>query len=111
MRYPAFIRRIIFRRISRNPFLFKKYYGVAAVSSLSTVTGHRSWWGIPITAAPVCLMPTGLYKKVVLENGVAVEHDFISITMSMNHDIIDGAPATRFGKELVERLENGYGID
>lgn len=110
LKYPSFIRKRIFRYIDRNPFLFKKYYGTAAVSSLSFSFGNRAWWGIPISAAPLMLMPSGFYKKVVMEQGVPVEKQFMSLTVSMNHDTIDGAPAQRFLKEFVEKFENAYGL-
>jgi hypothetical protein len=28
-----------------------------------------------------------------------------------DHDVIDGAPATRFTRRLVELIESGYGLD
>jgi pyruvate/2-oxoglutarate dehydrogenase complex dihydrolipoamide acyltransferase (E2) component len=33
-----------------------------------------------------------------------------SVTISMDHDIIDGAPATRFASRLKELIESGYGL-
>jgi len=32
------------------------------------------------------------------------------MTISMDHDIIDGAPATRFALRLKELVENGFAI-
>jgi pyruvate/2-oxoglutarate dehydrogenase complex dihydrolipoamide acyltransferase (E2) component len=109
--YPAFIRRWMIRRISNDPFLFKKYYGNAAVSSLSISSGNRAWWGIPMTASTLCLMPAGIYKKVVMQDGVPVERDFMSFTFSFNHDVIDGAPASRFARDFMKRFEEGHGLD
>jgi pyruvate/2-oxoglutarate dehydrogenase complex dihydrolipoamide acyltransferase (E2) component len=28
-----------------------------------------------------------------------------------DHDVVDGAPATRFTRRLVELIESGYGLD
>lgn len=110
LKYPGFIRRWFFRRIDKNPFLFKKYCGTAAVSSLSIDMGTRAWWGIPISASPICIMPSGFYKRVVMENGIPVEKKFMSMTASLNHDIIDGAPAKRFINTFVQKLESAYGL-
>ena len=32
------------------------------------------------------------------------------MTVTMDHDVVDGAPATRFVARLVELLENSHGI-
>jgi hypothetical protein len=34
--------------------------------------------------------------------------EYLSMTISMHHDIIDGAPPTHFALRLKELLENGY---
>jgi 2-oxoacid dehydrogenases acyltransferase (catalytic domain) len=31
--------------------------------------------------------------------------------MSVDHDIVDGAPAARFTERLKELIESGYGLD
>lgn len=108
--YPGFIRRFLLWRIHRNPFLQKKYYGTAAVTSLNFFSGNKVWHGIPLVACPVCLLPAGTFKKVVMENGSPVERDFCSFTFTINHDVIDGSPATRFATEFIEKLESAYGL-
>ena len=37
--------------------------------------------------------------------------EILSLTVMFNHDIIDGGPATRFTRRLVELVECGYGLD
>jgi hypothetical protein len=34
----------------------------------------------------------------------------LSLTISFDHDIIDGAPAARFTERLKELIESGYGL-
>jgi pyruvate/2-oxoglutarate dehydrogenase complex dihydrolipoamide acyltransferase (E2) component len=34
----------------------------------------------------------------------------LSMTISLNHDIIDGAPAARFTKRFTDLIESGYGL-
>jgi pyruvate/2-oxoglutarate dehydrogenase complex dihydrolipoamide acyltransferase (E2) component len=34
-----------------------------------------------------------------------------NLTVSFDHDIVDGAPATRFVHRLVELIESGCGLD
>ncbi len=33
------------------------------------------------------------------------------LTVLFDHNVIDGAPATRFTRRLVELIESGYGLD
>jgi pyruvate/2-oxoglutarate dehydrogenase complex dihydrolipoamide acyltransferase (E2) component len=35
----------------------------------------------------------------------------LHLTLVFDHDVIDGAPAARFTKRLVELIESGYGLD
>jgi pyruvate/2-oxoglutarate dehydrogenase complex dihydrolipoamide acyltransferase (E2) component len=34
----------------------------------------------------------------------------LSLTVIFDHDVVDGAPAARFVKRLVELIEGGYGL-
>ena len=36
--------------------------------------------------------------------------EYLCLTLSFDHDIIDGAPAARFTQRLKEIIENGYGL-
>lgn len=110
LKYPSFIRRFLMKRIVNNPFLNKRYYGDVSVSSLSMNSNNRAWWGIPIGTNPLTIMPSGISKKVTLENGQPVEKEFLSMTVAMNHEIIDGAPAQRFFHDFALKFEQAYGL-
>ena len=36
--------------------------------------------------------------------------EYLCITLSFDHDLIDGAPAARFTGRLKELIESGYGL-
>jgi pyruvate/2-oxoglutarate dehydrogenase complex dihydrolipoamide acyltransferase (E2) component len=36
--------------------------------------------------------------------------DYLSLTISFDHEIIDGAPAARFTQRLKDLIESGYGL-
>ena len=38
-------------------------------------------------------------------------HEHLCLTLSFDHDIVDGAPAARFAQHLKELLESGYGLE
>jgi pyruvate/2-oxoglutarate dehydrogenase complex dihydrolipoamide acyltransferase (E2) component len=37
--------------------------------------------------------------------------EILNLTVSFDHDIVDGGPATRFVRRLVELIECGHGLD
>jgi pyruvate/2-oxoglutarate dehydrogenase complex dihydrolipoamide acyltransferase (E2) component len=44
-------------------------------------------------------------------NGRIAIREYLSMTISFDHDIIDGAPAARFTQRLKELIESGDGLD
>ena len=74
--------------------------------------GKGLGWGIP-SPTPHSLFLTlgGISQKTgVVEEHIALR-DSLSLTVSFDHDIIDGAPAARFTQRLKELIESGYGLD
>jgi pyruvate/2-oxoglutarate dehydrogenase complex dihydrolipoamide acyltransferase (E2) component len=49
-------------------------------------------------------------KPGVVEGQIAIR-EYHCMTLSFNHDLIDGAPAARFTERLKELIESGYGLD
>lgn len=59
--------------------------------------GRDVWgWGIP-PATPTTLMLTvgGIGEKQAVVDGHAAVREYLSLTISVDHDIVDGAPAAR----------------
>jgi len=44
-------------------------------------------------------------------DGRPLVREYLSLTMSVDHDLVDGAPAARFTQRLKELIESGYGLD
>ena len=40
-----------------------------------------------------------------------VNHEFLTITISFEHDIVDGAPAAGFISRFTEFIEKAYGLN
>jgi pyruvate/2-oxoglutarate dehydrogenase complex dihydrolipoamide acyltransferase (E2) component len=36
--------------------------------------------------------------------------EYLSVTVTFDHDIVDGAPAARFTQRLTDLIERGYGL-
>lgn len=102
---PRFLRRIIWRRIMRNPFLIKKYLGTIGITSLHTINAGE-FWGIPLSPLNLTLTFGGVYNKAVRVKDEYTEREFLSVTASVNHDLIDGASGKRFFKYIKRKVES-----
>jgi hypothetical protein len=110
VRLPGFVRRLFLRALFKHPPLLKEYYGTVLVSSVG-MFGIGSGWGIPVPNHTLQLTLGGVGEKPgVVEHRVAVRQ-YMSVTVSFDHDVVDGAPAARFMHRLKRAIERGYDPD
>jgi len=110
---PRFVRNlVVWRRLTRDPFLAKKMMGTVAVTSVGSIGKSSGYgWAIPIGIHPVvfALGSTARRPGVVGEE-IAIR-EYLSMTVLFDHDVTDGAPVIRFIQRLNELLERGHGLD
>lgn len=107
VRLPGFIRRMFFWILFSNPRLIKDYYGTVLVTSIG-MFGSGSGWGIPVPNHTLQLTLGGVGEKPgVVDHRVEVR-TYMSVTISFDHDIVDGAPVARFIQRLKKLVEKGY---
>lgn len=95
--------------MGRTPRIQKKYGGTVGVTSVG-MFGKGSGWGIPITEHTLDLTLGGIAEKPGVVDGQIAIREYLSITVSFDHDLIDGAPAARFTSRLKELIESGFGL-
>ncbi len=93
----------------RSPSVQKRYGGTVGVTAVG-MFGKGAGWGIPINDHTLDLTLGGIAKKPGVIDGHIAIREYLSITLSFNHDLIDGAPAARFTQRLKELIESGYGL-
>lgn len=108
---PKWIRRIIWRRIEKDPFLHKQHRGTVGLTNASGAASQRPGWLVPITPVTCGVSVGGIYEKVYLTKGIPETRRTLCLTVSVNHDIVDGAPAVRFGETFIQLIENAEGLD
>ena len=106
---PGFVRRLFLKILLKNPQLVKDYYGTVLVSSLG-MFGTGSGWGIPVPNHTLQITLGGIAKKPGIAADRIEIREYLSVTISVDHDIVDGAPAARFTQQLKELIEGGYGL-
>ena len=107
---PKFVRRLFWRALERSPHLTKRIAGTVGVTALG-MFGQGGFWGIPITTQTLLVTVGGIAERVRMIDGHPKAREFLSLTISFDHDIIDGAPAVRFTQRLKELIESAYGLE
>jgi pyruvate/2-oxoglutarate dehydrogenase complex dihydrolipoamide acyltransferase (E2) component len=108
---PRFARRLLIRQAKRFPALWTQIGGTVAVTAVGMFAKDLGGWGIPLTWNTLDVTVGSIARKPGLVDGQVAVREYLSITASFDHDVIDGAPAARFCVRLAELLESGYGLD
>lgn len=92
------------------PHVQKKVLGTVGLTAIG-MFGEGAGWGIP-PATPQTLYITvgGIGVKREVVDGSTAMREYLSLTISLDHEMIDGAPAARFTQRLKELIESGYGL-
>ncbi len=106
---PGFVRRLFYLALFKNPHMLKQYYGTVMLTAVG-MFGAGGGWAIPVPNHTLQLTLGGIAEKPCIMDHQIVAGEFLSITISFDHDIIDGAPAARFAQRLKELIESGYGL-
>lgn len=103
---PSFIRQFVFRWLDRSPVLMKKRAGTIMVTSVNMV-GKGAGWGMPVATHTLNVAIGGIAERVVAKKDQVENRQQICLTVSFDHDIVDGAPAARFIRDLKKSIEKG----
>jgi pyruvate/2-oxoglutarate dehydrogenase complex dihydrolipoamide acyltransferase (E2) component len=102
---PGFLLKSFIRLADRNIAMAKRY-GKVAVTAVGMFSTEAAWF-IPHGTATVLLTIGSINRKAVEIDGQFLSREHLCITVSFDHDIVDGAPATRFMSRLSELVKSG----
>jgi 2-oxoacid dehydrogenases acyltransferase (catalytic domain) len=102
MRIPRLIRRPTVQALARVPSAAARFGPAIGISSLGM---FGRGWGIPLS--PMTLMVTvgGITRRPAMERGSLVEREFLPLTLSFDHSVVDGAPAAHCASTFGATLE------
>lgn len=106
---PGFIRSLIWKCIIKNPLLTKRNMGTVMITSVGMM-GRVNGWVIPVSVHPLCFAVGSIVKKPGVVNDKIEVREYLYVTVLVDHDIIDGAPAVRALSRLTKLVESGYGL-
>jgi hypothetical protein len=88
---PTFLLHTFIRAESRNVRMAKRY-GVVGVTNVG-MFGDGPAWGVPLILSTVAVTVGGVASRPVMIEGGLEAREHLCLTISFDHDIIDGAPA------------------
>jgi len=71
--------------------------------------GSESAWGIPVSGYTLTLTIGGIAERPGVVSGQVVPREYLSVTVSADHEVVDGAPLARFGTRL-KLVESAAGL-
>lgn len=108
---PSFIRKFFIRLFMKNPRWMKNFGGTVVITSFG-MFARGGGWGLgmlPMHTLGIAL--GGIAEKPGVVDGHIEIREHLDLTVSVDHDIVDGAPAARFARRLIELIESGYSVE
>lgn len=103
---PRFLRKLVWSFARNDAHLFRELAGTVGVTSIGMYATGRIF-AVPITPMTLTLTIGAICSQPAISDGRVSERDLLQLTISADHDIIDGAPLLRFIETLKESLEHG----
>jgi pyruvate/2-oxoglutarate dehydrogenase complex dihydrolipoamide acyltransferase (E2) component len=104
--FKAFFRMLM----RRDPTIITSMAGTVGISSVGMFGKGHAGWGISTGSHVLDLVVGGMARKTMEVEGGIEPRDILDVTIIFDHDVIDGAPAARFTRRLVELIESGHGL-
>ncbi|GAA1599584.1 MULTISPECIES: 2-oxo acid dehydrogenase subunit E2 [Kribbella] len=106
---PGFVRVALLGALHRLPRRQQALAGTIGVTAVG-MFGAGAGWGIGFQLHTLSIVIGGIARRPILFQGALVEREFLQLTVSVDHDVVDGAPAARFVGRLRSLLVAGDGI-
>lgn len=109
-RAPAFMRNFFYWLVRQNPHWFKEIQGTVLVTAVG-MYGSGGGWGfgfLPFHTLGVTI--GGIVEKPGVVAGQIAIREYLDLSITLDHDIVDGAPAARFANDLARAIESGESL-
>lgn len=94
----------------RDPTIRASVSGTVGITAVGMFGGGHSGWGLTPMPYSLGLVVGSTAWKPAVVKGRIEPREILNLTVAFDHDVIDGAPAARFTRRLVELIESGYGL-
>jgi hypothetical protein len=110
LKAPLFLKKLFLMVFRQNGLMKKKHFGTTSVTAIGMkekITGGAIPMG---TSTSIFVVVGGITKKPGVINDEIAIREYLHLTITADHDIVDGGPLARFVERLTELIENAYGI-
>jgi hypothetical protein len=104
--FPQAVRVAVWRLLFGNPFRARRHTGTVIVTTVNAIGGSSGWILPSRTMHNLALSLGSVSRKPWVVDGKLAVRDILSLTVTFNHDVIDGVPARRFIQDLVAAIEH-----
>jgi pyruvate/2-oxoglutarate dehydrogenase complex dihydrolipoamide acyltransferase (E2) component len=101
---PAFLRSFFYRWLDRSPETRKRLAGTVVLTAVG-MAGSGAGWGLPIANSTLSITLGGIETKPGFIDGRIEAREYLCVTVSVDHDVVDGIPAARFTSRLRQIVE------
>ncbi len=101
---PWFSRSIFYRALFLDPRIVKRTYGTVGVTAVG-MFGRGVGWAIPFGIHTLDVALGSISEEVRLVDRRVETREMLHITLSADHDVVDGAPLAKFAHRLKARIE------
>lgn len=91
--------------MARSPRL-RQLTGTVAVTTVGMFAGGGGFGIAPLTLMPLQIVVGGVTARPRVVGGRIEVRDVLDLTVTIDHNVVDGAPAARFGAALRELVES-----
>lgn len=102
---PAFLRRLFYWVVMRFPQTFRDTSSPVMVTAVG-MFGTGGGWAITMPNFTLNIGVGGISKKPGVHDGRIEIREILDLTVSIDHDVVDGAPAARFVQSFRTNLED-----
>lgn len=106
---PPPLRTALLGLLHRLPHRQRALAGTVGVTAVG-MFGAGAGWGIGFPLHTLSVVIGGIAKRPLLHDGRLVEREFLQLTISADHDVVDGAPTARFIRRLRRLIESAHGL-
>jgi pyruvate/2-oxoglutarate dehydrogenase complex dihydrolipoamide acyltransferase (E2) component len=103
------LRRLFYWIVMRIPQFFRSNSSSVLVTAVGMFSRGAAW-AITMPNHTLTVAVGGIAEKPAVVDGAIIPREFLHVTISIDHDVVDGAPMARFGNELMSLVEQGYGL-
>ncbi|MDX1686387.1 MAG: 2-oxo acid dehydrogenase subunit E2 [Candidatus Promineifilaceae bacterium] len=107
---PAILRRAFYWVVMRFPQSFRDVSSPVMVTAVG-MFGQGGGWAITMPNFTLNVAVGGISKKPAVHHGEIAIREILDLTVSIDHDVVDGAPAARFVQTFRSLLEAAHGLD